>query len=74
MKSAQPVKVELRPGTKPPWKDQYPLKEKAIQGIEPQIEGLLKAGVLKITQNPQSKTPLLPVKKPDGSYDSYDGP
>uniref|UniRef100_A0A8P4KC93 Peptidase A2 domain-containing protein n=1 Tax=Dicentrarchus labrax TaxID=13489 RepID=A0A8P4KC93_DICLA len=68
VKSAQPVKVELRPGARPPWKNQYPLKEEAIQGIEPQIEGLLKAGVLKITQNPQSNTPLLPVKKPDETY------
>ncbi|XP_030580076.1 uncharacterized protein LOC115776499 [Archocentrus centrarchus] len=68
VKSAQPVKVELRPGVKLPWKSQYPLKEEAIRGIEPQIEGLLKAGVLEITQNPQSNTPLLPVKKPDNSY------
>ncbi|KAL6459661.1 hypothetical protein MHYP_G00314200 [Metynnis hypsauchen] len=68
VKLAQPVKVELRPGVKPPWKSQYPLKEEAIRGIERQIEGLLKAGVLKITQHPQSNTPLLPVKKPDGSY------
>ena len=68
VKSAQPVKVELRPGTTPPWKNQYPLKEEAIRGIEPQIDGLLQAGVLKITQNPQSNTPLLPLKKPDGSY------
>ena len=68
VKSAQPVRAELRLGVKPPWKNQYPLKEEAIRGIEPQIEGLLKAGVLKITQNPQSNTPLLPVKKPDDSY------
>ena len=68
VKSAQPVKIELRPGAKPPWKAQYPLKEEAVQGIESQIEGLLKAGVLRTTQNPQSNTPLLPVKKPDGSY------
>ncbi|KAI3367264.1 hypothetical protein L3Q82_008151 [Scortum barcoo] len=66
VKSAQPVKVE--PGARPPWKNQYPLKEEAILGIEPQIKGLLQAGVLRTTQNPQSNTPLLPVKKPDGSY------
>lgn len=68
VKSAQPVRTELRPGASPPWKNQYPLKEEAIRGIAPQIEGLLKAGVLRITQNPQSNTPLLPVKKPDNSY------
>lgn len=60
VKSAQPVKVELRPGARPPWKNQYPLKEEAIQGIEPQIKGLLQANVLKITQDPRSNTPLLP--------------
>ncbi len=68
MKSAQPVRVQLQPGAKVPWKSQYPLRGQAIQGIEPQIEGLLKAGVLRIVQDPQSNTPLLPVKKPDNSY------
>ncbi|XP_047430681.1 uncharacterized protein LOC124999732 [Mugil cephalus] len=68
VKSAQPVKVELRPGARPPWKNQYPLKEEAVQGIEPQLEGLLRADVLKITQNPISNTPLLPLQKPDDSY------
>lgn len=68
MKSAQPVKVDLRPGTEPPWKNQYPLKEEAVRGIEPQIEGLVQAGGLKTVQNPQCNTPLLPVKKPDNTY------
>lgn len=68
VKSAQPVKAELRPGTNAPWKTQYPLKEDAIQGIEPQIHGLVQAGVLKLVQSPRSNTPILPVKKPDGSY------
>ncbi|KAI4871735.1 hypothetical protein NFI96_008945, partial [Prochilodus magdalenae] len=68
VKSAQPVKVKLMPRVKLPWKNQYSLKEEAVRGIEPQIEGLLKADVLMITQNPQSNTPLLPVKKPDDSY------
>lgn len=51
MKPAQPVKVGLRPGTKSPCKNHYPQKEEAIQGIEPQIEGLLKAEVLNITES-----------------------
>ena len=42
-------------------------KEEAVQGIKSQIKGLLQAGVLKTT-NPQSKIPLLPTQKPDGSY------
>ncbi|XP_045901461.1 uncharacterized protein LOC123968640 [Micropterus dolomieu] len=52
VKSAEPVKVELRPGARPPWKYQYPLKDEAIQGIEPQI-------FLKKTTNPQSNTPFV---------------
>ncbi|XP_061634473.1 uncharacterized protein LOC133480455 isoform X2 [Phyllopteryx taeniolatus] len=68
VKSAQPVIVQLQPGTRPPWKRQYPLKDEASQGIGPQIKGLLKANVLKITQTPQSNTPLLSLKKPDASY------
>ncbi|KAI4881961.1 hypothetical protein NFI96_008338 [Prochilodus magdalenae] len=46
VKSAQPVKVELRSGVKLPWKNQYPVKEEAIQGIEPQIEGLVVADII----------------------------
>lgn len=67
VKSAQPVKANLRPRTAPPWKNQYPLKEEAVRVIEPQIEGLVQAGVLRIVQNPQSNLPLLPVKKPDNT-------
>lgn len=68
VKSAQQVTVKLRPGARPPWKEQYPLKEEAIPGIEQQIKGLLQANVLKITQNPQDNTPLLAITKADGSY------
>ncbi|XP_061127087.1 uncharacterized protein LOC133146985 [Syngnathus typhle] len=68
VKSAQPVRVDLRPGCKPPWKPQYPLKEEAVRGIETQIEGLLVANVLTITQTPLSNTPILPLKKPDNSH------
>ena len=68
VKSAQPVKVELRPGARPPWRNQYPLKEEAVCGISSQIEGLLRVKVIEITQNPQSNTPLLPILKPDRTY------
>lgn len=68
MKSAQPVTVALKPGTKPPWRLQYPLKAEAIQGTEPQIQRLLQAGVLKTTDNPQSNMPVLPLRKPDDTY------
>ena len=65
VKSAQPVKVNLRPGTTLPWKRQYPLKPEVLQAVGPQIQGLLEAGVLRKTQRPQSLTPLLPVRKAD---------
>lgn len=65
VQSAQPVRVVLRPGARPPWKFQYPLKEAAILGIEPQINGLLAAGVLAKTTTPIACTPLLPTLKAD---------
>ena len=68
VKSAQPVKIELRPGARPPWKNQYPLKEEAVCAIASQIEGLLRVKVVAITQNPQCNTPLLPIMKPDSTY------
>lgn len=32
------------------------------------VKGLVRAGVLRVVQNPRSNTLLLPVKKPDDSY------
>lgn len=60
--------MELRPGTKPPQWPQYPLKEEATQGIETQIMGVLKAGVLMVNKGPQSNMPRLPLKKLDDFY------
>ncbi|XP_054648258.1 uncharacterized protein LOC129190003 isoform X1 [Dunckerocampus dactyliophorus] len=62
VKSANPVRVELKPNMKLPRRAQYPLKLEAEKGISQTIEGLLKAGVL-IETHSFCNTPILPVKK-----------
>uniref|UniRef100_A0A3B1IGT4 ribonuclease H n=1 Tax=Astyanax mexicanus TaxID=7994 RepID=A0A3B1IGT4_ASTMX len=58
VKSAQPVRVDLKPGMKLPWKNQYPLKEEAVQGIGPEIEGLVKsAQPVRVDLKPGMKLP-----------------
>ena len=58
VKSAQPVRVRLIAGAKPPWKRQYDLKPEAVQGIEPEIKGLVEVGVLGTTAKPISNLPI----------------
>uniref|UniRef100_A0AAQ4S6G5 ribonuclease H n=1 Tax=Gasterosteus aculeatus aculeatus TaxID=481459 RepID=A0AAQ4S6G5_GASAC len=58
-----PVVIELRTGTVPIYRPQYPLREEQIAGIEKTIEGLLQAGVLERTGSPWN-TPINPVPKP----------
>ncbi|CAI5657156.1 unnamed protein product [Oreochromis niloticus] len=64
VKSAQPVKVKLKPEIKLPYIKQYPLKPHAIEGIKPIIEGLEKAGVLIKATSP-CNTPICPIQKPN---------
>uniref|UniRef100_A0A672MX06 ribonuclease H n=1 Tax=Sinocyclocheilus grahami TaxID=75366 RepID=A0A672MX06_SINGR len=66
VKSANPIKVVLKPGAKVPRKLQYPLKPEAVEGIKKTIEGLMKAGVLVETTS-YCNTPILPVTKADKS-------
>ncbi len=66
VKSANPIKIVLRSGTKMPKKMQYPLKPEAVQGIKKTIEGLVEAGVL-VESNSYCNTPILPVAKADKS-------
>ena len=63
--TANPIEVHLKQGCKGPYRQQYLLKQEAIEGVRETIEGLLKAGVLRPTQSPYN-TPLLPVRKADG--------
>lgn len=46
---------------------QYPLSQEGRQGLKPEIERLLKRGLLEPCMSPFN-TPILPVRKPDGSY------
>ncbi|RMB93255.1 hypothetical protein DUI87_30377 [Hirundo rustica rustica] len=46
---------------------QYPISLEGREGLKPVIEGLIKDGTLEPCMSPHN-TPILPVKKPDGSY------
>ena len=48
-------------------KKQYPFSREGKKGLQPVIESLLKAGLLEPCMSPYN-TPILPVKKPDGTY------
>ena len=66
-KNAMPVIVKLKEGQKPVRIKQYPLKREDWEGIQPIIERFLDQGLLKECES-DFNTPILPVKKPDGSY------
>lgn len=66
VKSANLIKIELKPNMKLPQCAQYPLKPEAEQGINKTIEWLMNAGVLVETQSP-CNTPIFPVLKADKS-------
>lgn len=66
-KNALPVQIKLKQGEKPVRIKQYPLKREDREGIKPIIENVLQIGLLKECQS-DFNTPILPVKKPDGSY------
>ncbi|RMC19578.1 hypothetical protein DUI87_03136 [Hirundo rustica rustica] len=46
---------------------QYPISLEGREGLKQVIEGLIKDGTLEPCMSPHN-TPILPVKKPDGSY------
>ncbi|KAJ7428273.1 gag-pro-pol polyprotein [Willisornis vidua] len=46
---------------------QYPISQEGKQGLQPIIERLIKQGLLEPCMSPHN-TPILPVRKPDGSY------
>ena len=62
-----PVKILLRPNAPYPWKRQYPLKPEALEGLRPLVNKYRDTGILITCESP-CNTPILPVKKPDGSY------
>ncbi len=66
-KSAPPVEVKVKEGRRPVRIKQYPLKKEDREGIRPVIEKFLQLGLLKECES-EFNTPILPVRKPDGSY------
>ncbi|RMC22076.1 hypothetical protein DUI87_02948 [Hirundo rustica rustica] len=66
-KNALPVQIRLKEGGQPVRVKQYPLKKEDIDGVSPIIENFLQLGLLRECQS-DFNTPILPVKKPDGSY------
>lgn len=66
-KNAPPIQIKLKEGKQPVRIKQYPLKKEDKEGICPVIENFLQLGLLKECQS-DFNTPILPVRKPDGSY------
>ncbi|RMC21407.1 hypothetical protein DUI87_02272 [Hirundo rustica rustica] len=66
-KNALPVQIRLKEGGQPVRVKQYPLKNEDIEEVSPIIENFLQLGLLRECQS-DFNTPILPVKKPDGSY------
>ena len=62
-----PITVELKEGAKPIRQKQYPLKLEDQKGIEGPINNFLQYGLL-VECESEYNTPILPVKKPDGTY------
>ena len=61
------VKILLRPNAPYPWKRQYPLKPEALEGLRPLVNKHRNTGILITCESP-CNTPILPVKKLDGSH------
>ena len=64
-KLAEPVKVTLKPGSKPVRQKQYPIKGEAQKGLEGLITKFLEYGLL-VECESEYNTPKLPVRKSGG--------
>ena len=62
-----PIYICLKDPTKFPNQPQYPISQIHQQGLKPNISKLLRQGLLCPTHSPYN-TPILLVKKPNGSY------
>ena len=67
MIGATPLRVTPKSDYRP-CKRQYPLHPAAEEGIGPVFNALLEAGVVVPCPNSPCNSPILPVKKPDGSW------
>ncbi|RMB89264.1 hypothetical protein DUI87_34351 [Hirundo rustica rustica] len=63
----QPIGVEIRNQEIPIPVKQYPISLEGQKGLKPVVENSVHQGVLESCVSPHH-TPILPVKKPDGSY------
>ncbi|XP_068031658.1 uncharacterized protein [Anomalospiza imberbis] len=66
-KNAPPIQIRLKEGKQPVRMKQYPLRREDREGISPIMENFLQLGLLKECQS-DFNTPILPVRKPDGTY------
>lgn len=66
-KNAPPLEVKFKEGQQPVRVKQYPLKKEDREGIRPVVGKFLQFGLLKECES-DFNTPILPVRKLDGSY------
>uniref|UniRef100_A0A5F8HJW7 Reverse transcriptase domain-containing protein n=1 Tax=Monodelphis domestica TaxID=13616 RepID=A0A5F8HJW7_MONDO len=67
LKSAVPVQIKTKPSP-PPSIPQYPLSKKAVEGITPVINSLIKQGIIILCKS-ECNTLILPIKKPEKGPD-----
>lgn len=58
-----PLRITLIPGSSPVRRKQYPIPMEGRKGLQPIIDGLIEDGLLE-----ECMSPVLPVRKPDGTY------
>ncbi|RMB99825.1 hypothetical protein DUI87_23602 [Hirundo rustica rustica] len=63
----QPISIEIQKPEIPIQVKQYPIALEGRKGLKPVVENSVHQGVLESCVSPHN-TPILPVKKPDGSY------
>ncbi|RMB91110.1 hypothetical protein DUI87_32510 [Hirundo rustica rustica] len=63
----QPISIEIQNPEIPIRVKQYPIALEGRKGLKPVVENSVHQGVLESCVSPHH-TPILPVKKPDGSY------
>lgn len=62
-----PIEIKMKPDIPPIRVKQYPISVEGKQGLTPVIKDLIKEGILEPCMSPHN-TPILPIKKPDGTY------
>lgn len=62
-----PLKVQITDPQVPVRIKQYPISLEGKKGLKPEVDRLLKQGILEPCMSPFN-TPILPVKKPNGKY------